>query len=323
MRSQRCSINGTLSKPQLLRCGIPQGTILGPLLFLLYINDLPNCLSKSQPRLYADDTHLTYVGVDPADIESNLNHDLANITDWLIANKLTLNATKTEFMLIGTRQKISNLDHHPKPEINGTPIDEVTCAKSLGVLIDSNLTWRDHVDKITKKIASGIGAIKRVRHLVPQATLHNIYNALVQPHFDYCNVVWGNCGVTLHNKLQKLQNRAARVLTHSAFDANANLLFDELGWVNLDLQQRRARAIMTFKCRQGLAPDYLSTLFSNHVCGYDLRDSAEKLNVPLPRTEYYKKSFSYSGAVTWNSLPVHMRQAQTLQQFKNLTKDLI
>ena len=108
-RTQRCAVNDPISKSCTLTCGIPQGTILGPLLFHLYINDLPNCLSNSQPRMYADDTHLTYANNDICAIEASLNQDLLNINRWLIANKLTLNMTKTEFMLIGSRQKLNSL----------------------------------------------------------------------------------------------------------------------------------------------------------------------------------------------------------------------
>ena len=100
--TQRCAVNDVISKTCTLTCGIPQGTILGPLLFLLYINDLPNCLSNPQPRMYADDTHLTYANNDICAIEASLNQDLSNIKHWLICIKLTLNMTKTEFMLIGS-----------------------------------------------------------------------------------------------------------------------------------------------------------------------------------------------------------------------------
>ena len=132
---------GVLSKSCTLTCGIPQGTILGPLLFLSYINDLPHCLSNSQPRMYADDTHLTYADNDICSIEASLNQDLSNINRWLIANKLTLNMTKTEFMLIGSRQKLNSLSVLPGLEINGTQLNRVNFTKSLGVLIDENLTW--------------------------------------------------------------------------------------------------------------------------------------------------------------------------------------
>ena len=142
--------------------------------------------------MYADDTHLTYADNDICSIEASLNQDLSNINRWLIANKLTLNMTKTEFMLIGSRQKLNSLSAFPALEINGTQLNRVNFTKSLGVLIDENLTWSNHINAITKKISSGIGSIKRISHCVPPATLHTIYHGLVQSHFDYCSVVWGN-----------------------------------------------------------------------------------------------------------------------------------
>ena len=104
-RTQRCLVNGSLCGICSLECGVLQGTILSPLLFLIYINDLPICLTSCQPRMYADDTHITYAGVDVNSIALNLNHDLDNLNKWLISNKFTLNTAKTEFMLIGSRQK--------------------------------------------------------------------------------------------------------------------------------------------------------------------------------------------------------------------------
>ena len=152
--------------------------------------------------------HLTYAEKDLNIIQSCLNEDLLNISKWLIANKLTFNMTKTEFMLIGSRQKVNAPTASPVLSINGTPVNQVSTSKSLGVLIDAILTWGSHIEKLAKKIASGIAAIKRVRQFVPPATLHLIYKALIQPHFDYCNVVWRSSGIKLADKLQKLQNRA-------------------------------------------------------------------------------------------------------------------
>ena len=132
--------------------------------------------------------------------------------------------TKTEFMLIELRQKLNSLSVFPALEINGTQLNRVNFTKSLGVLIDENLTWSNHINAVCKNISTGIGSIKRISHCVPPATLQNIYHGLVQSHFDYCSVVWGNCAKTLSDKLQKLQNRAVRVLTHSSYDTDANRL---------------------------------------------------------------------------------------------------
>ena len=148
-------------------------------------------------------------------------------------------------MLIGSRQKLNSLSVLPDLEINGTQLNRVDFIKSLGVLIDENLTWSNHINAISKKISSGIGSIKRISRCVPPATLHNIYHGLVQSHFEYCSVVWGNCAKTLSEKLQRLQNSAVRVLNHSSFfDADANQLFKELGWDNLETQRQKLKAEM-------------------------------------------------------------------------------
>ena len=316
-RNQKCFLNGSLSNNCVLSCGIPQGTILGPLLFLLYINDLPNCLSHSQPRMYADDTHLTLAGNSADSIELNLNKDLASVSEWLIANKLTLNKSKTEFMLIGSRQRLRSFVHSPSLKIGRAQTSQVPSTKSLGIYIDENLTWNVHIENLSKKIASGIGALKRIQPFVPHRTLRFIYNSLVKPYFDYCNVVWGNCNKTVANKLQKLQNRAARVLTSAAFDTSTEYLFQVLNWRKLESQRQIQKACMVYKSLNGLAPDYLRSRFVERstITGYSLCNTEDKLAVPLPRTNFLKNSFRYSGAVLWNSLPTHLRQAGSLASF--------
>ena len=158
--------------------------------------------------------------------------------------------------------------------------------------IDYKLDWSGHIKNVTKKVASGIGAIKRIWQLVPQATLHLIYQALIQPHFDYCNIVWGHCGITLQDKLQKLQNRAAFVLTYSNYDIYVDHLFKLLGWKNLTSQQQIQQATMVYKSLHELAPEniFLSCKFEWCKTMNNLRDSIKnKLNVLLPHTYYYKK----------------------------------
>ena len=133
---------------------------------------------------------------------------------------------------------------------------------------------------------------------VPPATLHNIYHGLVQSHFDYCSIVWGNCAETL--------NCAVRALTHSSNDADANQLLKELGWDNIETRRQKLKAKMVYKSLNDLAPNNLFSKFIHRydvITSYNLRNSDNKLAIPLPRTNYYKNSFGYSGAVLWNSLP--------------------
>ena len=147
-RSQRCYVNGYLSKPQKIDYGVPQGSILGPLLFLIYINDLPNCIEKSTVRMFADDTTLTASGIALPEIESKINHDLNNVQKWLLANKLCLNLIKTEYLLIGSKQKISKLTNDPVIQIANRLVNRVTNKKSLGVVIDQYLLWDNYLDEI-------------------------------------------------------------------------------------------------------------------------------------------------------------------------------
>ena len=317
-RTQTCLMNSFMSTPKLVKCGVPQGTILGPLLFLLYINDLPNCLYFSQPRMYADDTSLTFASADLKHIDDCLNYDLNRVYTWLSANKLALNLTKTEFMLVASRQKLSTFPEIPSFSINDHPMEQVSSTKSLGVHIDQNMNWECHVQNICKKIASALGAIKRIRHLIPFNILINVYDALVQPHFNYCSVVWGNCGSGLSEKLQKLQNLAAPILMCSNYDSNIDELFRALGWRKLKYQRFESAAIMMYKSLHGMTPEYLSSRFvsRNDVTSYRLRNTENKLALPQPRTNYLKKSFSYRGAGLWNSLSSDLRAATSLHNFK-------
>ena len=150
-RTQKCFVNGSLSDSQPLTCGIPQGTILRLLLFILYINDLPNCLVNSHPRIYADDIHLIFASNDVAYVEENMNDDLTKITVFLSANKITLNKSKTEFLLIGSRQRLNTFNRLPSFTIDSNSIKQVEFTKPLGLYIDENLTWNVHIAHISKK----------------------------------------------------------------------------------------------------------------------------------------------------------------------------
>ncbi|XP_044181518.1 uncharacterized protein LOC122962463 [Acropora millepora] len=263
--------------------------------------------------MFADDTNITVAAVSLTEVESKNNLDLENLNRWLVANRLILSVAKTEFMVIGSHQRVRTSGNE---EINGKSITRVHKVKSLGLSIDEHLSWKDHVDEIVKKISKAIGALKRVKPFISGKTALQIYHALIRPYIDCCSSVWGECSVTLCDKPQKLQNRAARVITRSSYDVNAKDLLISLRQDNLAKRRKKLKAALMFKILNGLAPDYLQDLFSIRTTKYNVRNLEMKLNLPKPDTNYLKKSFSCSAASLWNNVPHNLRTIKSLRSFK-------
>ena len=252
-----------------------------------------------------------------ADLKLAVTSELNNLTCWLRANKLSLNMAKTELMIIGSRQRLNAQCEEIDISIDDRTIKRVDHTKSLGLTIDAQLSWSKHVDEISKKVSSAIGALKRVRPFIPTDVAAQIYNALILPHFDYCSPVWDGLSGCLSDKLQKLQNRAARVITQSPFDTSSNLLLTMLKWEKLSLRRKKQKALIMYKTLNELAPDYLQCLFTQrHVNDYNLRNLEGKLSLPKPNTNYLKRSFCYSGACLWNNLPQELKSVCSIGQFK-------
>ena len=202
-RRQQTCVDGIQSNFRNLTCGIPQGSILGPLQFAIYINDVPSCDLFSRPRMYADNTPLTSSAEDSHVLEYKMNHDMKLIQSWLTANKLTLNIKKTKFMLIGSPYRLSQVHNDFTVRANDKSLERVSEHKTLGVHTDECLTWCPHINDVTKKISAGLGVLRRISAIIPfDSTRINIYNALVTPYFNYCSLVCGNIGKSLSDKLK-------------------------------------------------------------------------------------------------------------------------
>ena len=192
-RSQQVVIEGVLSDPAKVNIGVPQGSILGPLLFILFVNDFPSVVNSSEVDLYADDTTICAAGKTVSAIKNVLNSDLVKVQAWLNINRLILNTDKTVCMLVTTKQKSAKINKNLNININGTQIEQVSCAKLLGVWLDEHLCWDKCINTISKKLSQKLGILKRVKKFLPSNSLMLIYNSLVLPHFDYGSVVWGGC----------------------------------------------------------------------------------------------------------------------------------
>ena len=205
--------------------------------------------------------------------------------------------------------------------INDQPIKKVKETETLGMVIDQHLAWSKHVEEKSKKVSSAIGALKRVRPFITIDVANKIYKAIIQPHIDYCSTVWDGLGSTLLDKIQKLQNRAARIVTQSNYYTSASSLLEELGWDKVSTRWKKQKAILMFKTLNNSAPEYLRNLFTDRNTHYSLRNAEGKLNLPRPRTDYMKQSFSYCGAHLWNNLPESIRTIKSLKNFKKAIQE--
>ena len=302
---------------------MPQGSLIGPILFAIFINDLASLFDKCSFHLYADDTVLYYSDKDPQVVESVLNDELNKVFKWMNENKLKLNCTKTVGMLLGTRYMLARHDNlHFK--INDINIKNVESVKYLGLLIDRELKWNIQIEKMCSKIGKMIGFLGRLRYFVSESILKIIYSSIILPHFDYADVVWQSASKKYLELLQKLQNRAGRVILkiNPYSHTSTSHIHDILKWKKLYVRQEEHMHIMMFKIVHDLAPEYMKRSILNKPNRYFLRNICN-LSLPKPRTNNCKRTFYYRAASLYNKLPLNIRSASTIQCFKtNLKKYL-
>ena len=328
-RTQKVQLNGVTSNSLHINTGVPQGNILGPLLFLIFINDMPNVISHGKMCLYADDTTLYVNGTNVDEIAEKLKSDLTAIKLWLNMNKLFINADKTNIMLIGTSAKLRSVQYNPfNITIDDHELKQVSHAKCLGVVIDDELRFQKQVNTVIQKVSYKIALFRRIKPFLDIYTLNTLYKALIQPLFDYCGVAWYGRFVSDTERLDKLHKRCARVLLGVNNFISSQFMFDMLGWESLSDRNDYFKSLMMYKALNGLTPSYITDRFTK-VSDRHSRDtrsaSAGHLALPLSLnrrdTESFKFSFTFNGVNTWNSINPIIRNSTTVQSFKTQYKE--
>ena len=221
-RKQFVRINGLDSQLKTISCGVPQGSLLGPLLFILYINDLHNSLQILSFICFADDSNLFLTHRDPRALIDIIIRELKLVQSWIHANKLSLNIEQTNVMLFSNTLKV--LPDHVK--INNTELKQVDCTKFLGLYIDSDLSWKSHINYLSKILSRNTGILHKLKHFFPCQTLINVYSSLISPYLNYRILVWGNATkILLDNLLSRIQKCAIRNVNHAGYLSHTNSLF--------------------------------------------------------------------------------------------------
>ena len=324
-RHQAVVVDGVKSSNTPLNFGVPQGSVLGPVLFTLYMQPLSQIISdfNINYHFYADDSQL-YKSANVNDIPNLLpifEQCVQAIKNWMNLNRLKLNEDKTEIILLGNKNQLINV-RNKKIVINDCIISFSVKVKNLGVLIDSNLSMRDHVNNIIKKSYLEIKRIKNVRQFLNENTTALLVNSLVLSKIDYCNALLVNMSIEQLKRLQRVQNNAARlVLKRNKFCSSKPLLI-QLHWLPVESRIKYKICTTVFKILNSQAPQYLSDLVKNYCPARCLRSSNDPNLLVKHKTsrKIGERSFQYAAPHFWNSLPKTIRQIDSLSGFKSQLK---
>ena len=307
-RHQVVHINSTLSDRMQVRNGIPQGSILGPLLFSIYVNDLPSIPQYCSPQCYVDDTKLllSFALHEERGARDKINQDLLKIQNWCLNNQLLLNPDKTKLLIFGSRQNTAKVNDDFNLSFFGKNLVPATTAKDFGVIMDPNLTFDNHVLETVSSCMSCLAQINRVKYSFDKQSIIIIINSLVFSKLFYCSCVWSPEFCLPHSKWKKeiRSHISGFKETVLAVPVKEHLYYGD--------------AIMSFKCLTGCAPGYLSTQFIRRGDVTNRRTrSSQMLNIPRFRTVSGQRSFCYRAVTLWNSLSNDLKLCESVNVFKH------
>jgi len=319
-RSQYTEVGGFLSEQGYIKCGVPQGSILGPLLFLLYINDIAESSSVLNFFLFADDTVVYYSDKTNQETEKVLNQELDKVYDWLAANKLSLNVEKPTFMHFSLQKKKPEL----KILINNKLVCEKEVTKYLGVLIDNKLNWKKHIEYVKTKLSRSIGIISKIRYYIPKHILIKLYYSFIQSHLNYNLLNWSSTSTSNLECIRLSIKKIIRIISFiNKYDHTASL-FKELEILPLDSLIKFKQGIFMWKLYNGYIPLPVSSMFKLNTSEIVMRTNPGKFHLPNPRLNYAKMNISYSCVLLWNiNIPISMKKISFLKSFSKKYKSFL
>ena len=293
-RYQYVVYNDVQSEHKNITCGVPQGSILGPLLFLLYINDLAVVSTKLFSLLFADDSNMFLTGKDPNELIRIMNSEIVHVVDWLRINKLSLNLKKTHFIIF--RKPKAKLNVYEDLVIDQVNIEMKDSTKFLGVMIDKFLNFNDHIKYIKGKISRGVGILLKCRRLFHQKTLVTLYNSFLYPYLNFCTPVWGNTYDTYLEPLVILQKRAMRLIMGAERNSHTDPIFQKLKVLKLRQIYLYSVQQFVFKYHHGLLPRIFDGFYStNSSFHYYETRSQDLFRPPLFRTSVAARTIRATG----------------------------
>ena len=325
-RTQCVSINGILSELCQLTFGVPQGSVLGPLIFCIYTIPLGAILRKHNVsyHIYADDTQL-YCSLNtrsPSDTLDSITECVSEIRAWMIVNNLKINDDKTEFLQITSPYLKTKLPGNTQLQIGQHNIPVSNCCKSLGVMLDCHLNMTEQINYVSRSWQFHLRNIGAIRHLIPDHAAAQLVHSLVSSRLDYCNSLLYGLPNYRIKSLQRVQNVAARIVSRCDKKCHITPVLHSLHWLPIEQRIKFKILLLTYKCLHGYAPGYLCDLI-NHQAPNRSRRSMYQNSLVIPQTRLKSagdRSFSFAAPTEWNKLPNNIQQSTSIDCFKKNLK---
>ena len=317
-RKQAVVVKGEQSDYLAVSAGVPQGSVLGPLLFLVYINDIITNID-STIKLFADDTSMYSFLRDIDEQTQTLNSDLSKINQWANEWKVNFNQTKTELMVL-TRERNINL---PPLYFDGTVLVPTDSHKHLGVFLQSDCKWDTQIKSVATKCRMLISCLRSLKYRLSRKALENMYKAYIIPHFDYADVLWDHCTQELAQHLEVLHLDALRTITGLVRGTSHERIYSESGFCSLSERRRRHKIIMYHKIVNNQVPDYLREILPPLVSDNNVYHLRNPLEREIPRWDLtrFRYSFFVSTTSIWNNLPERIQRSSSIGEIKHFLRE--